>query len=292
MRPSRLALLLTPVVLAAGCSSAREAPQSNPSSTSATSTSSAASSAATSSETPSPEPTSQPAPTTEPAPTTAQSIAGKTVVIDPGHNGANSKNLSEINKQVPDGNGGTKPCNTTGTATNGGYAEHEMNWQIAILVRDQLAAQGATVVLTRQDDAGVGPCVNVRAQIANDANADAFVSIHGDGAAASSRGFFCILTPLDPGGPDIAAKSQALAQKVRDGIASTGVMPTANYEGADGINPGRADLAGLNLSTRPTTLCELGNMRSEADAAVQTSESGRAALATGIANGIVAFLAT
>lgn len=288
--------MITPVILAAGCSSAPETPNAS------ASASASDSSSAPSSESPDAQPSSQPEPTTnqsptetpptEPSPTNAQPIAGKTVVIDPGHNGANAKNLSEINKQVPDGNGGTKACNTTGTATNGGYAEHEMNWQIAILVRDQLAAQGVNVVLTRQDDAGVGPCVNVRAQIANDANADAFVSIHGDGAAASARGFFCILTPLNPGGPEIAAKSQALAAKVRDGIASTGVMPTANYEGADGINPNRVDLAGLNLSTRPTTLCELGNMRSDADAAVQTSEAGRAALATGIANGIAAFLAS
>lgn len=211
--------------------------------------------------------------------------------MDPGHNGANAANPGVINQQVPDGNGGTKACNTTGTSTNAGYPEHEMTWQIATAVRDLLTAKGATVVLTRPDDAGIGPCVNERAKIGNDVAADAVVSIHGDGAAPSSRGFFCIVTPLAPGGAAVAEQSMTLATKVRDGISATGVMPTANYEGADGIDPNRADLAGLNLSLRPTTLCELGNMRSDADVAVQTSETGRAQLAQGIADGVTAYLA-
>ena len=41
-----------------------------------------------------------------------------------------------INRPVPAGRGRTKPCNTTGTATNAGYPEHEFTWAVAPAVRD------------------------------------------------------------------------------------------------------------------------------------------------------------
>ena len=284
MAIDRRMLLTGVLLLASACSPAVPGTTSTGSSASVAASPSASSTAASASTSP-----------TEPAPSSAptaslQPLAGKVVVIDPGHNGANAAHPEFINKPVPDGAGGTKACNTTGTATDAGYPEHELNWQVAIAVRDLLTAQGAQVVLTRPDDAGVGPCVDQRAATGGAAHADAVVSLHGDGAPVQSRGFFCILTPLAPAGPAIAASSASLAQQVRDGILATGVMPVANYEGADGIDASRADLAGLNLSTVPTTMCELGNMRNAADAAVQTSEQGRAALASGVAAGVRAFL--
>ncbi|NUT42638.1 MAG: N-acetylmuramoyl-L-alanine amidase, partial [Thermoactinospora sp.] len=48
-----------------------------------------------------------------PSPTQEQrALAGKTVVIDPGHNGGNASHPEEINRPV-DIITGTKPCNTT-----------------------------------------------------------------------------------------------------------------------------------------------------------------------------------
>src|SRR5688572_25759566 len=56
-----------------------------------------------------------------PTPTAAPPPA--VVVLDPGHNGGNAAASAEIARPVPAG-GFTKPCNTTGTATIDGYAEH------------------------------------------------------------------------------------------------------------------------------------------------------------------------
>lgn len=215
--------------------------------------------------------------------------AGKVVVLDPGHNGANAANTAVINQPVPDGAGGTKPCNTTGTATNAGFAEHAFTWDVTLKIKAALEAKGVKVVMTRPDDAGVGPCVDKRAAIGNGAAADAVVSIHGDGAAAGSHGFFCITSALKPAGAAMDAQSLSLAGKVRDSVAAGGTMPVANYEGSNGLDL-RTDLAGLNLSTRPTTMCEMGNMRSATDAAIMTSEAGRAGLAAGISAGILGFL--
>jgi N-acetylmuramoyl-L-alanine amidase len=256
-----------------GCG-ADPAPQAAPTSAAPTTTADA---------TTSPPTTATPT-TTTPAPTTPAPV----VVLDPGHNGGNAANPGVINAPVPDGTGGTKPCNTTGTSTDAGYPEHAFTWDTALRVRDLLTAAGVQVVLTRQDDTGVGPCVDVRGQLGAQVGAAAFVGIHGDGAAAGSRGFHVITSSLDPGGPQVAAGTAALAADLRDAL--TAVEPVSDYLGTDGLDS-RGDLAGLNLNTVPAVYVECGNMRNAADAALMSSEPGRQALAAQLAAGVLAFLA-
>ena len=61
------------------------------------------------------------------APRASAGIAGMAVFLDPGHNAVND---ASINQQVPNGRGGTKACNTSGTATNDGYPEHAFTWAV------------------------------------------------------------------------------------------------------------------------------------------------------------------
>ncbi|WP_407638762.1 N-acetylmuramoyl-L-alanine amidase [Allokutzneria albata] len=220
--------------------------------------------------------------------TSSPALAGKTVVIDPGHNGRNAANPSIINKPVPDGRGGTKACNTTGTATNAGYSEHEFTWDVATRVRQALTARGLKVVMTREDDNGVGPCVDERAKIGNRAKADAVVSIHADGSnSATARGFHIIYSapPLNAAQREPAAK---LAGTVRDTLRAKG-FPVSNYIGKDGLH-GRPDIAGMNHSTVPAVLVECGNMRHPEDAAQLSSAAGRARYASAIIDGILRYL--
>ena len=51
--------------------------------------------------------------TSDPAVGVAASGPARVVVLDPGHNGGNAAAPAAINRQVPDGRGGTKACNTT-----------------------------------------------------------------------------------------------------------------------------------------------------------------------------------
>jgi N-acetylmuramoyl-L-alanine amidase len=210
------------------------------------------------------------------------------VVIDPGHNGANGANPDIINAPVDAGFGQTKPCNTTGTSTNDGFTEAGFNWKVAGYLVPLLEAQGITVVLTRDSNDGVGPCVNKRAQIGNMAGADAVISIHGDGDEASARGFYVMTAQTPPAGAEMASRSQDLAVKVRDGLNDAGLSPS-NHLGSNGLWP-RGDLAGLNLSLQPTVMIEAGNMRNSADAALMSSAAGQQQVAQGLANGVLAFL--
>jgi N-acetylmuramoyl-L-alanine amidase len=225
-------------------------------------------------------------PPAEPAPTTP-TAATPVVVLDPGHNGGNGAHPEVVTAPVPDGTGGTKPCNTTGTETDAGFPEHAFTWDVALRMRDRLTAAGVTVVLTRQDDAGVGPCVDVRGQLAGQVGAAAFVGIHGDGAGAGGRGFHVITSSLGLAGPQIAAGSEALATAVRD--AMTAVGPVSDYVGSNGLDS-RPDLAGLNLNVVPAVYVECGNMRNAADAALMSEPGGRDAIAAQLAAGVLAFL--
>lgn len=210
------------------------------------------------------------------------------MVLDPGHNGGNARDPEAIGRLVPDGRGTTKPCNTTGTATNSGYSEHAFNWDVAQRVGAELSAKGISVVYTRTDDTGVGPCVDERAAIGNRGDAAAVVSIHADGSnSAGARGFHVSYSapPLDTaqGRPSVS-----LASILRDRLSAAG-FAVSNYLGHDGLAP-RDDLAGLNLSQRPTALIECGNMRNSAEAALMSTSDGRQRYADAIADGLLAYL--
>ncbi|NIH86666.1 N-acetylmuramoyl-L-alanine amidase [Amycolatopsis granulosa] len=268
---SRVGLVLSWVLLVAGCSPA-VAPVA-PSSSAPVSSSPVPSSPVPSSPVP-----SSPVPPRKPV----------TVVLDPGHNGGNAGRPGVINAPVPAGRGQTKPCNTTGTATDRGYPEHAFTWDVAQRAGALLSAQGVRVVYTRTDDSGVGPCVNERAAIGNRAGADAVVSIHADGStAAGARGFHVAYSSP----PLTAAQGEPsleLARALRSGMAAGG-FPVSNYLGSDGLAP-RNDLAGLNLSDRPAVLVECGNMRNAVDAALMSTVDGRQRYATAVASAVVSYL--
>jgi N-acetylmuramoyl-L-alanine amidase len=219
----------------------------------------------------------------------SDSLAGKTVVIDPGHDGGNASHASEIAKLVPMGFGQSKACDNTGTNGDDGYAEHAFNFTVALLVQKLLEQRGAKVILTRTDDTGVGPCVNVRAAIGNDAHADAAISIHGDGFAASGHGFQIIRATKSAGGAANDAASYTLSEALQRTFLSESGLTPSTYIGTDGYEQ-RTDLAGLNLSTVPKVLVECGNMRNAGDIALMQSPAGRDRIAKAIADGLIAYL--
>ncbi|WUJ32686.1 N-acetylmuramoyl-L-alanine amidase [Streptomyces sp. NBC_00388] len=227
------------------------------------------------------------------APAGGRPLAGKIIVIDPGHNPNNYHHPSEINRRVNIGNGTTE-CDTTGTSTNSGYAEARFTLDVSHRMRALLEKQGATVRLTQDGDRGFGPCVTERAAAGNKAEADAAVSVHADGSAAGNRGFHVILPALVKAGTantaPIVAPSRDLGTRIAGRfVRDTGTAPSNYVGGGTGLDT-RSDLGGLNLSTVPKVFIECGNMRDPKDAALLTSESWRQKAAQGIADGISSFL--
>lgn len=218
------------------------------------------------------------------------SLAGRTIHIDAGHNGGNARHPEIINRPVDAGNGVRKPCNTTGTATNDGrLTESAFNLRVAMHLRAKLRARGANVVMTRMTNDGVGPCIDRRAAIGNEAKADAVVSIHADGGPPSGRGFHVIYPGRIRGSdPERLRASRRLAVLTRSALWARG-QRSANYIGRSGLDE-RTDLGGLNLSTRPAIFVELGNMRNARDARQMQSAAHRDRVAGALALGLVRFL--
>lgn len=206
-----------------------------------------------------------------------QSLDGLVIALDPGHNGGNASHLSRINKMVPDGRGGKKACNTTGTATDGGFPEHEFNWNVARKVRNELEKRGARIIMSRDSNDGVGPCVDERGKFADDA--DFLVSIHANGSENTSiRGFGVIVAPGDN-----LEKSTKLGEAIVRGFTDNKFPINRAGYGKDGLVE-RTDLAGLNNASVPAVIVECGEMRNpeEARRMQKDPESYAKALVDGI----------
>jgi len=215
-------------------------------------------------------------------------LDGKVVLVDPGHNGGNFNAPSVINRLIWNGRE-TETCDTTGTETDGGYTEALFNWHVALYLTADLRAEGATVVLTRTSNTGVGPCVTERAAIGNEVHANAAVSIHADGGPPGGRGF-AILEPVADGiNNAIVGPSAVLGADLRAAFQTGTGEPVSSYDGINGLQP-RDDLAGTNLSKVPKVFIECANMRNAADAALVTSTRWQALAARAIAAGLAAFL--
>jgi N-acetylmuramoyl-L-alanine amidase len=216
-------------------------------------------------------------------------LAGQVIGIDPGHNGRSGTDPTFLGHQVWNGRE-EEACDTTGTETDAGYPEARFTFNVAGYLRRDLEAEGARVVLTRHGNDGVGPCVNRRSQILNDAHVRAAVDIHADGGPAAGRGF-TVLEPVADGPNDkVIAASRRLGADIRTAFLAQTPMRTSDYYGRDGLI-NRDDLAGLNLTRVPKILIECGNMRNAADARLLTSPQVQREIARALLTAIVRFAA-
>ena len=218
----------------------------------------------------------------------ATALAGRTIGIDPGHNGGNAADPSFINSIIWNGRE-NETCDTTGTQTDGGYTEASFNWNVARYLRADLRRAGARVVMTRHGNGGVGPCVTSRAHIINRAGASVALDIHADGGPAWGRGFTVLEPVADGPNGGVITASERLGKDVRSALLKYNSMPVSNYDGVNGLIS-RNDLAGLNLATEPKVLVECGNMRNATDARLLTASWFQRRLARAFEAALVTFL--
>jgi len=269
------------VLVAAGCTSPGAQPETHPSLSPTTSTTTSTTTAVTTT-TPS---TTTTAPLTVPA---GLPLSGKVVGINAGHNGRNYTDPAFLGHQVFNGRSMAN-CDTTGTATDGGYTEAQFNFNVATYLRADLQQEGAQVVMTRTTNDGIGPCIDERSAIINNGNAIIAVDIHADGGPAEGRGF-AILLPVSSGTNDgVIGSSRTFGEILRDAFTRFTAMPTSDYDGVNGFAP-RNDLAGLNFAKQPKVLIECGNMRNTTDAQLLSSETFQRDAAMAMARAITNYV--
>ncbi len=169
------------------------------------------------------------------------------------------------------GHGGSDP----GTQAEG-LDEKDLNLEVTQMVGTLLGQAGVTVVYTRTEDVYV--TLADRAQLANDLDADIFVSIHTN-ASSTSTEFHGIETYYLPGAVDSRSLAAALHTSVLEATgAADHSIRTANFYV-------------LRETVMPAALVEMGYVTNATELENLKSPDYRAALAQGIAAGIVSYLA-
>jgi N-acetylmuramoyl-L-alanine amidase len=202
------------------------------------------------------------------------------VAIDPGHQAQGN------NDREPLGPGSKEEkrkvaVGTIGTVTR--VMEHELNLAVALKLRDELIARGFDVYMTRET-AEVDISNVERAVATNEAGADITVRIHANGLKNREVSGIMVLctTSKNRFVPHLYDESRALSEAVMAAmIEATGARDRGIWE-VD-------DLSGLNWSTMPNTLVEMGFMTNPAEDRLMQTEEYQLKLAQGIADGIEVY---
>jgi len=205
------------------------------------------------------------------------------VAIDPGHQSKAN------NQQEPIGPGAseTKAKVTPGTyGKASGLHEYQLNLAVGLKLQKELESRGYRVVMTRTThDVDLS---NVqRTQIAVQAGADVLVRIHANGSTdASAHGAMTIcMTPKSPYCAKLYPQSRKLSDAVLNGLcAATGSRKEGVWE--------TDTMAGVNWSTIPVTIVELGYMTNQAEDLLMATEAYQTKLAKGMADGIDQYFAS
>lgn len=171
---------------------------------------------------------------------------------------------SKVKVVVDAGHGGTDP----GAVANG-LKEKDIVLSIASKVNSNLKSLGFQTIMTRSTDTYI--TLSNRYTIANNNNADIFVSVHANSGASSASGI-----------ETLYKNYKTLADNIQSGMI--------NETGAK--NRGlkyRSDLAVLNGTKMPSSLVEVGFVSNASEAIQINNNSYQNKLATGITKGIVKY---
>ncbi|WP_209121753.1 N-acetylmuramoyl-L-alanine amidase [Alkalihalobacillus sp. BA299] len=183
-------------------------------------------------------------------------LLGHTIVVDPGHGGS-----------YPDGDPG---------AVANGLQEKDVVLDIGLRLEKKLKEAGANVVMTRRTDVFIE--LEERAKIANEANANSFVSVHANAVNISSvHGSETFWNEKNSN----SAESKELAEKIQERFAY--IVKNKDR----GVK--EANFSVTRNSEMPAVLVEVGFLTNETEAERMKTSQFREESAEAIYQGILDF---
>ena len=217
-----------------------------------------------------------------PTPTEAPVPNGQKIAIDPGHQAQGDS------EQEPVGPGSDQTKAKVASGTHGdtsGLNEYELNLAVSLKLRDELAARGYEVYMIRETNE-VNISNRERAEMAAASGADILIRIHANGSADTSVQGALTMAP-STGNPyvgSLALECQKLSQDIIDAFcASTGAASQGVYI--------TDEMSGINWSTIPVTIVEMGYMTNPDEDLRMASGEYQDLMVQGIANGVDSYFA-
>ena len=196
-------------------------------------------------------------------------LAGKTIVVSPGHGVYGAGGAID--------RGAVSPIN--------GLDEVDFNTPLSLKLRDKLEAAGATVIMIRDTEGPINMSLYERSVMTNNANADAFVEIHGDSAAnAAAKGIGTWIYT------DNTRLTTAAQKDMRNEFGSVMNQALANTTGQPAyVKYGNFSV--IRETEVPCVLVECGFLTNAEDAARLATDAYQEKLAQGIYNGFANYFA-
>ncbi len=137
-----------------------------------------------------------------------------------------AKNLKGLKICLDPGHGGDAHLKGYKAGPKTGVREAAVNWRVAVFLRQLLEEAGAEVIMTRYGDEDVS--LSRRVQIANENNADIFVSLHHNATGSDKVNYTTTWFHADP---DSAPANLDLARQIQIGVEEELRLPQTHPRG-------------------------------------------------------------
>ena len=218
-----------------------------------------------------------------------EEASSKPSVFSQNSTSASSDSSASVFSPEPNGPGSSEmkaKCTSGTQGTYSGVPEYQLNLEVSLQLKDELEQRGYQVVMTRTDNETAISNME-RAQYAAAQGAEIYVRIHANGDDSHTASGALTMSPSqnNPYIPQLFEQSDRLSRCIIDSYCAATGFQNLGIQYTD-------TMTGINWSTVPVTILEMGFMTSQNDDLKMNDAEFQKTMVQGIANGIDSYFAS